>query len=144
MFDAIVIGSGINELVTACYLAQGRAKVLLLESRAVPGGTAALEEIAPGFRVEPCGESAGWVAPRIARELGLAERGLDVEMSDPTVVVPSADADGEPLVLRADMARSIEAIKKRSPADAQKLEPFSQRMARLAGFLESLYTTDAP
>jgi phytoene dehydrogenase-like protein len=143
MYDAIVIGSGINELTLAAYLAQARAKVLVLEEAATIGGPAATIEIAPGFRAEPCAESAGWIAPRIVKELGLAEHGLDVETSDPTVVVPSEDG-GEPFVLYREMERSIESIKKRSPADAGKFEAFSARMARLAGFLESLYTTDAP
>ena len=39
-FDVIVIGSGIGGLVTATQLAAKKAKVLVLESYTIPGGSA--------------------------------------------------------------------------------------------------------
>ena len=38
--DLIVIGGGVNGLVTAAYLAKAGVKVLVLESRGTPGGLA--------------------------------------------------------------------------------------------------------
>lgn len=40
LFDVIIIGSGIGGLVTATQLAAKRAKVLVLESYLIPGGSA--------------------------------------------------------------------------------------------------------
>ena len=56
-FDAIIIGAGHNGLVCAGYLAKAGKKVLVLESRAVPGGCAATHEFAPGFSVSSCASS---------------------------------------------------------------------------------------
>src|SRR6476620_9352490 len=137
-YEAIVIGSGCKELVTACYLAKARFRVLCVEPRGTVGGLAAFDEIAPGFRVETCQQTAGWLSPKIARDLSLAAHGLEVEMSDPTVYSPLPD--GESLTLWQDMAKSKEAIAKFSAKDAEKWEPFCARMGRLAGFLETLHS----
>ena len=48
-FDAIVIGAGHNGLVAAAYLARAGLKTLVLERRRTVGGSAATEEIFPGF-----------------------------------------------------------------------------------------------
>ena len=144
-YDAIIIGSGTNELTAACYLAKARLRVLVLEPRGTVGGTAAFDEIGAlggGFRIETCGQSSGWLSPKIIRDLSLTAHGLEVEMADPTVFSPIAGGDS--LVLWQDMEKSKEAIKKFSPADAEKWEPFCTRMAHLAGFLEMLHQTEAP
>jgi phytoene dehydrogenase-like protein len=140
--DVVVVGSGPNELVAACYLARAGRKVIVVEGRARFGGVAALEDVIPGFRVEPCPPGSGWVSPRIAKDLGLAAHGLELEWADATVFAPRI---GEPsLCLWRDMARSRESIAQHSSADAQKWDAFSTRMARLAGFLETLYGHEPP
>ena len=50
-YDAIVIGGGHNGLVTACYLARAKWKVLVLERRYIVGGACVTEETFPGFKV---------------------------------------------------------------------------------------------
>jgi phytoene dehydrogenase-like protein len=146
--DAIILGSGTNELTAACYLAKARLRVLVLEPRNTVGGTAALDEIGPsgslgnGYRIETCGQSAGWLSPKIVRDLGLAAHGLELEIADPTVFSPLPGGDA--LVLWQDMQKSKEAIKKFSADDAAKWDAFCTRMAHLAGFLEMLYQTEAP
>ena len=66
-FDAIIIGAGHNGLVCGSYLAKAGKKVLVLESRAVPGGCAAgadLPELYPaGVAVQPSYVAAAWCCP---------------------------------------------------------------------------------
>ncbi len=51
-YDAIIIGGGHNGLVTACYLARAKRKVLVLERRYIVGGACVSEERTfPGFKV---------------------------------------------------------------------------------------------
>ena len=51
-FDAIVIGSGVNSLVTAAILGKAGKKVLVLESRNEVGGLASTLEFAPGVQMQ--------------------------------------------------------------------------------------------
>jgi len=51
-YDAIIIGGGSNGLIAAAYLAKAGQKVLVLEQREIPGGIAAREEFAPGFKTD--------------------------------------------------------------------------------------------
>jgi len=138
-FDVIVVGSGVNELTAACYLAKAGQRVLVLDPRPEIGGVAAFQEICPGFRLEVSPSSSGWFWPKIAKDLDLA---VSQEWSDPTVV--SLNPNGEPLVLWREMERSRDEIKKHSPADAGKWDAFCALMHRLAGFLENLYTQSPP
>ncbi len=140
--DVVVVGSGPNELVAACYLAKAGRKVVVVEGRARFGGVAGLDDVIPGFRVEPCPPGAGWVAPKTAKDLGLAAHGLELEWADANVFAPRVDAP--PLVLWRDMARARESIAQHSSADAGKWDAFCTRMGRLAGFLETLYVQEPP
>ncbi len=81
-FDAIVIGAGHNGLVTAAYLALAGLSTLLVEARAVVGGTAASEQFA-GVTVNICNcDHLTFRTTPVIDELGLAAHGLrylDVE-----------------------------------------------------------------
>ena len=53
--DVVVAGAGHNSLVTAAYLAVSGREVVVLDSRAIPGGGAATEELlGPGYRIDSC------------------------------------------------------------------------------------------
>jgi phytoene dehydrogenase-like protein len=125
-YDAIVIGAGANGLVAAHYLARAGRRVLVAERR---------EAAAPTL-------DFGWVAPRIIRDLDLETQGLRIEQPDPWITAP---LDGrEELALSRDVAKSAEAIRRISPADAAKWPEFCARMHALAGVLERLYLSPAP
>lgn len=141
-YDAIIIGAGINGLIAALYLAKAGTRVLVVEGRPQIGGSAATEEIAPGFRVDACAHDAGWIAPAIIRDLDLARHGLEIVHPEPHVV--SMLPDGRSLALFSDRVRSAASIAPFSKVDAERWVPFSDRVARLAGFLESLYVVPAP
>ena len=50
MYDTIIIGGGINGLITANLLADAGQSVVLFESKEDVGGMAANEEFYPGFK----------------------------------------------------------------------------------------------
>lgn len=141
-FDAIVVGAGHNGLVTAAYLAKAGQRVLVLERRDTVGGVAVTEEFAPGFRVDSCMQGTGWIHPAAWSELELGRRGVELIHTDSTVFAPLPDGDS--LLLWRTMQKSAEEINRFSPADAANWWTFSDRMARLASFLEALYSITPP
>jgi phytoene dehydrogenase-like protein len=75
--DAVVVGSGHNGLVAACYLARAGLRVEVVESDEVLGGAVSTVERWPGVRVDR-GSSAHVIVRQsgIVEELGLAAHGL--------------------------------------------------------------------
>ena len=103
MHDVIVIGGGVNGLITAAFLAKAGLKTLVLERSDRVGGCARTSEIAPGFRCPTLAHAAA-VAPSIVHALELERHGL-------RIVRPEADAcaptdDGRALVLWREAARA--------------------------------------
>ena len=122
MSDTIVIGSGIDAWVAAQMLAARRRKVLLLN------------DSTPTLPV------TGWMPEVVSRALGVGE--VTTGSPDPwlRVLLP----DGSALELWHDMRRSVEALRRVSPRDAQRWPAFCERMARLAAFLGRLYVEPPP
>jgi phytoene dehydrogenase-like protein len=141
----LVLGSGPNELVLACMLAKAGQNVVVLPGDAPVGGPAALHAIPSDkgtFRAPIAPQTAGWVSPRIVKDLGLEGHGFEAAWAPASSV--TLRTGGAPLVLYSDVARSRSAIEALSKADAAKWEAFSTRMGRLAGFLEVLYEGAPP
>jgi phytoene dehydrogenase-like protein len=124
---AVIIGAGANELVAAHLLARAGWRVLVLDPNEV--------------RAEGIADT-GWVAPQIVRELGLEERGLQIQRPDPWVTVPVEH--GERLDLWSDAARSAESIRRFSSNDAARWPAFCEQMSTLARALESLSMAPPP
>ncbi len=117
-YDAILIGSGHNGLITAAYLARAGLKTLMLERRSIFGGACVTEDIAgaPGFRVSTGAAQLGNLRPEIIADLKLADFGYELLLPEPLSVFPFPD--GRHLSLWQDLDRTLAEIAGFSPADA--------------------------
>jgi phytoene dehydrogenase-like protein len=120
--DVVVAGAGHNSLITAAYRAASGRRVLVLDSRAIPGGGAATEELlGPGYLIDSCstGHTLIQTNPLLVQdELGLKERyGLEYLVPDPFAHV--AFPDGEQLTGWMDLERTVEEISRFSRADGE-------------------------
>ncbi len=141
-YDAIIIGSGHNALVTAAYLGRAGLRVLVLEQREVIGGQAETTELARNARVPRLAHTVGRIRPSVVRELGLRARGLS--LAAPSVRVFAPQPDGRAIVLRADPAETAAGLRNWSAADADAYPGFDRLVRALGGFMASLATSTPP
>lgn len=141
-YDAVVIGAGVNGLAASIYLARGKKRVLVLERRSNVGGALVSEELIPGFRFDSVTSNAGYLSRALIKELGLHQHGLEMLAPEDALVTPFAD--GRALTLWREAQRSYASLRMHSPRDSQHWQPFSERMAKLSGFLGHLYAAPPP
>jgi len=115
-YDAIVVGGGHNGLVTACYLARAKWKVLVLERRYIVGGACVTEEVFPGFN------------------LHLNDYGFEAIERNPASFSPFLD--GRYLMLGAGLAKDVEEIAKFSRRDAENYPKYEAMLERVASVVE--------
>lgn len=111
MRDVVVIGSGHNALVAACYLARAGLDVEVVERDSVPGGAVSTVQRFPGYAVDR-GSSAHIMIRHtgIPEDLGLADHGLRYLTLDPWAFAPFGE---QGITFHADLGRtcaSIEAL----------------------------------
>src|SRR5215211_7489516 len=70
-YNTIIIGAGHNGLVAGAYLAKRGKKVLVLERRAIVGGSVVTESFDEGFTVDSV-QTGGTLRPDIIKDLKLA------------------------------------------------------------------------
>ena len=133
--EIVIVGGGHNALVAAFYLAKAGLKPLVLEQRDSVGGIAATAEFHPGFRCSTLAHSAGPLLPQIVADMDLARHGL--EMMEPGVRLAAVASDGRAFALYTDALRSMESLRRISPADAEGY-------ARLCTALEHAATVIGP
>jgi phytoene dehydrogenase-like protein len=129
--DVVVIGSGHNGLVAACYLARAGLSVDVVESDHVLGGAVSTVERWPGVRVDR-GSSAHVIIRHsgIVEDLDLAAHGLRYIDCDPWGFAPApspgaAGPEGRPLVFSVDLDATCASITAAcSPEDAAAYREF--------------------
>lgn len=124
--DVVVVGSGHNALVAACYLAKAGRAVTVLEHDTVIGGAVSTVERFPGHRVDR-GSSAHVMirGTGIVEDLELARFGLEYQDLDPWGFAPFPTADGgqEAITFHVDLdttCASIEGVCGPRDADAYR------------------------
>ena len=134
-YDAIVIGGGHNGLVTACYLARAKWKVLVLERRYIVGGACVTEEnIFPGYKVSTAAYVNSLFRPEIIRDLRLRDYGFELLERNPSSFSPFPD--GRYLMLGADEAQNAREIAKFSARDALSYPKYVAMLERVAAVIE--------
>lgn len=116
-YDAIVIGSGHNGLISAAYLAKAGKKVLVLERREVIGGATVTEEVWPGYKLSTCSYVCSLLLPEVIKDLELVRHGYDVRPLDPQHFLPLPD--GRTLTSYLDEEKTKAEIRKFSKKDAE-------------------------
>jgi phytoene dehydrogenase-like protein len=111
MPDVVVVGSGHNALVAACYLAREGLDVEVVERDTVLGGAVSSVERFPGYLVDR-GSSLHVMIRHtgIVEELGLTDAGLTYLDCDPWGFYPVPDAPGGGIAFWTDLERTRESI----------------------------------
>src|SRR6476620_1851176 len=99
-YDVIIIGAGHNGLVAAAYLAKQGKRVLVLERRAIVGGSVVTESFGEGFHVDSV-QTGGTLRPNILKDLKL---GLDRTSRSAFI---SLQPDGNHLTLDAESIKRV-------------------------------------
>ncbi|MFN2633262.1 MAG: phytoene desaturase family protein, partial [Thermoanaerobaculia bacterium] len=140
--DVVIVGAGVNGLVAAGLLAKAGLRPLVLERRAVVGGTAVTEEFHPGFRASTVASTAGPILPAIERELDLRRHGFDPIRPAVRVFAPSAD--GHALLLFEDPSRTAAELAAFSKKDAERFSQFHASLSRIGAILTPLLSMTPP
>ena len=136
-FDALIIGSGHNGLITGSYLAKAGYKVGVLERRDTVGGAVCTEtmfrseENPSGFRMD-VGSSVHIMIHQtgIIEELGLTDYGLEYIEMDPFMSYPLPDKKGV-IHFHKDLDQTLESIAKVSPEDVSNYKEFIDFWGRI-------------
>lgn len=136
-YDAVVIGSGHNGLITACYLAKAGYSVCVAERRSNIGGAVCTETMfkserfPQGFQID-VGSSVHIMIHQtgILEELNLKEYGLDYIEMEPMMSYP---VTGEQKVIHIfkDLERTLDSLAKTAPEDVQNYRKFVEYWGRI-------------
>ena len=141
-YDIIVIGSGINSLITASILGRAGKKVLVIENRNQMGGMASTEEFSPGFKCNLINDVVKWIDPRVLDKLRLKDHGL--ELIKPEIVRISLGDNNCQISFHQNPYDTAKSIANHSELDAKVWKDFTQYINKLAYFLEKLYEIIPP
>ncbi len=141
-FDAIVIGSGHNGLISAGYLAKSGKSVLVLERRSVIGGATVTEEAFPGYHLSTCSYVCNLLLPEVVADFDLHRHGYDIRPFDPFYFSPAPD--GSYFMSFLDSNRTREQIASFSPVDVAGYDAYWAMWDRILARMRPLLLRPAP
>ncbi|MDB5470122.1 MAG: FAD-dependent oxidoreductase [Caulobacter sp.] len=140
MSDIIIIGGGHNGLTCAFYLARAGLKVTVLEKRTVVGGAAVTEEFHPGFRNSVAAYTVSLLNPKVIADLDLPRHGLKVVERKAANFLPVSDTDS----LVTGEGRTHAEVARFSAKDAERLDPYNERLDAIADVLRDIVLQTPP
>lgn len=141
-YDAIVVGSGHNGLISAGYLAKAGKRVLVLERREIIGGATVTEEPWPGWKLSTCSYVCNLLMPEVIQDLELVRHGYDIRPFDPQYFVPFPD--GQYYMSFLDGSKTREQIAKFSTADVKAYDVYWEMWDRILARMQPLLRRPAP
>ncbi|MGA7713784.1 MAG: NAD(P)/FAD-dependent oxidoreductase [Rhizomicrobium sp.] len=136
-FDVVVIGAGVSGLVAATYLAQAHVRVLVLEGKALSGGSAANTQPLADLAVPAGAHTLCALDPRVVKDLKLARRGLKFAARDMSQV--ALTAEGKALTLTRNAHAAALSLAPISANDAVEFGKFRQGHFAFARALRAIW-----
>ena len=141
-YDVIIIGAGLNGLVTATTIAKRGRKVLVLEKMAQTGGLAASTEFHPGFRNAGVLHDTTAFRPWVVEQLELKKHGLKQRSDEVPVFAPQKSGRG--LLLWRSPDRAQEELAQISQKDAKAYRDYRTFTTRVGAFLAKVFDDFPP
>ena len=141
-YNSIIIGSGVNSLITAALLGKKDGRVLVLESRNEVGGLSSSLEFGDGYKCNMIHDSIKWIDPRVLKDLKLEDNGL--KFIKPDIVRVALGEDGRHIFFNRDPLKTAESISNLSNDDSAKWKEFVLYISKITKFLEKIYTVNPP
>ncbi len=132
--DVIVIGAGVNGLICAALLAQGRRRVTVVEAEAHAGGACKTIELVAGHRVSGLAHLIGPLDAQVMKSLRLHRFGLTLSAKQISTVALSPD--GRHIPLGGDLRQTAQALGAHSQADAKAWSHYDGRLRKAAQQIE--------
>ena len=134
-FDVIVIGSGHNGLVNACYLQKAGLNVLVLEKNDWIGGAAVSRELHPGILYSNCSYVCSLFRPEIMRDLELPKHGLQIVAIEGGTVFTR---DGDYLASFRNYHAKKRELERFSVKDSESYSRYSRDILKQCRFIQPL------
>ena len=140
-FDVIVIGSGHNGLVNACYLQKAGLNVLVLEKNDWIGGAAVSRELHPGILYSNCSYVCSLFRPEIMRDLELPKHGLQIVAIEGGAVFTR---EGDYLASYRNYHAKKRELERFSIRDSEAYSRYSRDILKQCRFIQPLLMRTAP